>query len=215
MNALSSPARRVLIRIAYWLPAISGLILLIYACVPHLFFIYNDTALDTLSVFELVGNTASQCGSITNGTAEGSNTAIVFAYIMTFFVILFWIAVVAYTVMALTAAITSSYAFSHAPTAKETNRAKRWMQFFCPGRVVYVIDNLVLLLAAAFPHILLYFYQTQMGYTDMSLHFFGPSDLLLAAILVTLNSISFLALLPAQAEEHMDMFRLYKAKKDA
>jgi hypothetical protein len=54
-----------------------------------------------------------------------------------------------------------------------------------------------------------------MGYTDMSIHFFGPPDLLLAAILISLNLAAYLCLLPAQAQEHMDMFRLYKAKKDA
>ena len=215
MMALSSSAKRTLIRIAYLIPLFSGLILLIYACIPHLYFVHNNTAMDTLSVFGLVNNTFQQCSAITGGTQSGSPAATVFAYTMIFFAVLFWIALLVYAVMAITSAITSVTAFSYPPTSREANRAKRWMQFFCIGRAVYVIDNLLLLLAAAFPQILLHFYRTQMGYVDMSLHFFGPSDLLLAAILIALNLIAFLTLLPAQAEEHLDMFRLYKAKKDA
>lgn len=215
MMALSTSTKRFLIRLAYLMPIISGSILLIYACVPHLFFVHNNVALDTLSIFDLVSNTATQCSALTGGTQSGSGEATVFAYTMLFFVTLFWLALVAYAVMALASAIASSVAFYYPPTSKQANRAKRWMQFFCIGRAVYVIDNLVLLLAAAFPHILLYFYQTQMGYVDMRLCFFALPDLLLAVILIALNLAAFLALLPIQAQEHMDMFRLYKSKKDA
>ena len=212
MKKLSAPTRRALIRTAYLMPAISGLILLIYGCIPHLFYLYENVAYDTLSTFSLMSNTFSECCGILRGTTEGSQEALLFAYAMTFFVILFWIALIAYAITAVASAVCSTYAFSHEPTAQNANRAKRWMQFFCPNRIFYVINNLLVLIPAAFPHILLYFYYNQFGYLGMSVHFFGPSDILLAAILVLLNLASFLALLPAQASEHMDMFRLYKKK---
>jgi hypothetical protein len=74
--------------------------------------------------------------------------------------------------------------------------------------------QLTVLLSAAFPHILTYFYRMHLGYRDMSVHFFGPSDLLLAGILLVCNFTLFFVTLRAQAEEHMDMYRLYRAKRD-
>ena len=212
MKALSSSTLRLLIRIAYLLPAIGGLILLIYALIPHIYFIYDGAAYETLSTFTLVGNTFSDCSALLDGTTDGSNYAAVFSYLMIFFGILFWIGIICYTVMAASAAICSCLAFSQKPTAKESNQAKRWFRFFCPNRGLYIFSNLLILLSAAFPHILLYFYHTQLGYTSMSVHFFGISDLVLAAILVLLNLVFFIALLPAQSAEHLDMYRLYKAK---
>lgn len=214
MNRLPSSVARPLIRLTYLLPAISGVILLIYACVPHLFFLYQDVVYETLSPFQLIANTWNECSTILGADSKASAEAVFFAYTMMFFAVLFWIAVIIYTITASASAITSCIAFASPPTSKESNRAKRWMRFFCPGRVLYVVSNLILLLAAAFPHILLYFYQRQLGYFGMTLHFFGPSDLLLAAILILLQVAAFLALLPLQARVHMDMFRLYKAKKD-
>jgi uncharacterized membrane protein len=79
--------------------------------------------------------------------------------------------------------------------------------------VLYVIPHLLIPLSAAFPQILLYFYRNQLGYRGMSLHFFGLSDLILAAVLMALCLIAHFALLPTQTREHMDLFRLYKSKK--
>ena len=41
MKQLPSSAARPLIRVAYLLPLIVGVLLLIWACIPHLFFIHN------------------------------------------------------------------------------------------------------------------------------------------------------------------------------
>ncbi len=212
MKRLPSSCRRTLIRIAYLLPAISGLILLVYALIPHLYFVYENTAYETLGTFTLVSNTFAECNALLSGTTEGSAGAIFFAYGMSVFAVLFWIALALYGVTATAAAVTSVRAFSAEPTSRESNRAKRWLRFFCPNRGVYVFCNLLLLLAAAFPQILVWFYHSQLGYTDMQLHFFGPPGLVWALLSVLLSVGSFLALLPAQAEEHLDMFRLYKAK---
>jgi hypothetical protein len=125
--------------------------------------------------------------------------------------VLYWVLLLGYLLTAAAAAICSARAFSLPPTAKETNRAKRWLRLVCPNRVIYVMVGLFPLLWTLFPHLLVYFYRTLLLY-DITVHFFGPSDLILAVILTAINLIPFLLLLPAQKQEHMDMFRLYKAK---
>ena len=203
-----------LIRLSYLMPAISGVLLLIWGLIPHLYFYHDGAAYETMSSLSLVTNTFSTCREVLNGSTEGSELAILFSNTMRFFCVLFWLGVLSYTLAAVTSAICSCYAFSKDPTSRDANRAKRWMRFFCPGRVGFVLMQAVALLSAAFPHILTYFYRMHMGYRDMSVHFFGPSDLVLCAILLLCNIALFLATLRAQAEEHMDMYRLYKAKQD-
>ena len=210
MKPLSSSARRGLIHFAYLLPIFTGLLLLIYALIPHLFFVYGEAIYNTQSPFELMQNTWKECQALLNG-AEASAGAVMFSFTMSAMVILSWICTIVYAVVAIASAICSCIAFSHRPTEREANRAKRWMQFFCPNRILYIVVNLLPLLPAAFPYILLHFYRTQMFY-EISLHYMGPPDLVLAVIAVLLNLASFLLLLSAQNEEHMDMFRLYKAK---
>jgi len=45
------------------------------------------------------------------------------------------------------------------------------------------------------------------------LHFIGIGDLLFTGILLAISILLWLLLLPAQNEERMDLYRLYKAKK--
>ena len=212
MRYLPSPLRRGLIRASYLCPLLCGALMLVVFAVPHLYFIYGNTAYETFSSFDLLSNASSECIAILNGTNKGTSDAVYFSYSVGFFAMVFWVALIAQLITAIAAAVCSLYAFSKEPTSRESNRAKRWFRFICPNRVTYVISNLALLLSAAFPHILLYCYHHQMGYVGISLHFYFGSDLLYAGILVGISVLSYLALLPAQADEHMDLFRLYKAK---
>ena len=213
MSQLSSATRRTLVRIAYLLPLACGLILLLVAAVPHIYFVYDGEAHETLSTLSLVSNTLVDCNAILNGTVDASNFAVVFSYVMVAFCWLFWIGVVTFAIMALSTAIFSLLAFAHAPTSKESNRFKRFFRIFCGNRVFLVIPHLLVLISAAFPQILLYFYHNQLGYLGMSLHFFGLPDVILAALLMTLSLAAHFLTLPMQAKEHLDLFRLYKAKK--
>ena len=213
MPRLSHTARRALIRISYLLPAAVGLIFVICAAIPHLYFIYEAEAHETLSLFALVQNAYADCNAILKGASEGSAYAIVFSYVVLFCAVAFWICLVLYGIMALAAAIASTVAFAYPPTSVQANRAKRWFRLFCPNRALYCVTHLLLPISAAFPQILLYCYRHQLGYRGMTLHFFGPSDLLLTAILILLSLASHFLLLSAQSEEHMDLYRLYKAKK--
>lgn len=213
MKDLPSPLRRALIRLSYLAPVLCGIALLIYACVPHIFFLYNGEPFETMNLFTLMSNTWGECNALLESTEDVSVNAVYFSYIMNFFVILSWICIVLFALFALATAITSTYAFSQPPTAKQTNRTKRWLQFFCPNRPLYVISCLLPLIPAAVPLILEKCY-TSLLYYDIKVYFIGVADLILAAIAAVLCVGSFLALLPAQSREHMDMYRLYKAKKE-
>ena len=56
MRRYSNPTHRALIHLCYLLPAIFGILLLIYAAVPHLWFVYNGDAYSTMNLFELQEN---------------------------------------------------------------------------------------------------------------------------------------------------------------
>ncbi len=209
MNHLSSTAQRRLIRIAYLLPAISGAIMLSLFAIPNMFFLFQGEAHETWSLLGLLGNTWKVCSEL----SEVSVNAFWFSIVMRFFVVLSFLAIVGYLLTAIPAAICSSMAFSLPPTHPEANHAKRWMQFFCPNRIVYAISNLFPLVAALFPHVLLSNYRAQLGYS-MQL-WYVPQWLplwLVVAVLIAINLGGFFALLGAQSREQMDMFRLYKKK---
>ncbi len=210
MKPLSHKARRALIRIAYLSPAAVGAVLLIYACIPHLFFIWNGTAYDTLSPLSLVGRTWSECRAL-GEASSASGGAVMFSFVMTAAVVVFWICLILYASYAVAVGICSCRAFAFSPTDAEANRAKRWMQFFCPNRPLFVLSGLLPIVCAAFPTLLLSCYRNYLFY-DMSLGVIGIPDLLLAALLCLLSLSLYLFTLRAQAEEHMDLFRLYKAK---
>lgn len=213
MSRAPSLLRRALIRIAYLLPAIFGIVMLIVALLPHVFFFYNGAAYETQSMLSLMASTWEESRAMLDGSVNGSSAAYFFSLIMSVFVVLSWVCGILYALTAAASAVCSCIAFAYPPTHPISNRSKRWMQFFCPNRVLYVLSNLLLLLPAAFPQILQHFYRTQFAY-DMKLYFIGVNDLILAIVFVVVNVTSFLALLPAQADEHMDLFRLYKSKKD-
>ena len=213
MKSLSAKVARPLIRLTYFLPLIVGILMLIWACIPHIFFVYNKIPTkENHNLFGLMANTWKECNTLLDGTTEGSGNAILFSYLMNFCVVFAWVCILVYAAVAIAAAICSTRAFSFAPTAKESNRAKRWMQLFCPNRGLYVFIQLLPLFPAAFPLILAHAYRALLGY-DMTAGFIGIPDLLLTALLTLLAIAAWLCLLPAQNREHMDLYRLYKAKK--
>ena len=71
----SARAKRVLIHLCYFLPALSGACLLIYAAVPHLWFVYNGEAYSTMNVFQLQSNAWDFYAQIEAGAIE-SNAAV-------------------------------------------------------------------------------------------------------------------------------------------
>ncbi|MBQ5773174.1 MAG: hypothetical protein IIW07_06715 [Clostridia bacterium] len=211
MKPLSPTSARRVIYAAYLLPAISFLLLLLYALIPHLYFIYQDTAHETMSLFTMVQNTWRECQGALVSTGS-SVAAMRFSYTMSIAVILFWVALALHGVIALASGICALYAFSKSPTDRLSNRAKKLLRFVCPNRVCFLLGGLLPLLYTTFPFVLRHAYREQMSmpisiYTTTHL-----ADVIPAALLVLLGTSLFLATLPLQGREHLDLFRLYKQK---
>lgn len=212
MNPSSSLARFG-IRLAYLMPLFTFLLLLIYGLIPHLYFIYQDTAYETMSLFEMVGNTWRECRN-TLSASGGSASAVLFSYTMSAATVVFWIALVIHGIFAVASAACSVYAFSKIPTDRLANRAKRVFYLFCPHRVLFVLGALLPLLYGCFPWILRHCYHQQMS-MQISIHATTYlTDPVLAIPLVLAGVALYLALLPLQKREHLDLFRLYKQRSD-
>lgn len=197
-------------RAVYLLPLATGLLLLALMLIPHIYFVYNGEVHETMSSVKLVNNTWEVCKNLLEGESEDPY-AIFFSYIMTFFVILFWILVAVYSVFAVVVALCSLNAFSKSPTDRLSNRAKRWMHLLCPNRICYGLFGLLPIFPSFFPHVLAHFYYTRLG-LKMKVFFFGPPDHVWAILLVLLLELGFFLSLDLQARSHTDMFRLYKKK---
>ncbi|MBE6628974.1 MAG: hypothetical protein E7629_08620 [Ruminococcaceae bacterium] len=201
---------RFFCRAVYLMPLVVGVLLLALALIPHLFFVYDGEIHETMSPIALVNNTWEVCKGLLDSTSDNPY-AVFFSYIMTFFVILFWILAAAYAVFALVVGICSLRAFSASPTDRVSNRAKRWMHLLCPNRVCYAIFGLLPIFPSFFPYILTHFYYTRLG-AKMHVFFIGLPDPVYAIGLVLILELGFFLTLHMQARSHTDMFRLYKKK---
>ncbi|MBQ1229517.1 MAG: hypothetical protein IIW36_01025 [Clostridia bacterium] len=207
----NSSLSRFGIRLAYLMPLVTFLLLVIYGLIPHLYFIYQDVAYETMSLFTMVGNTWRECRA-TLSESGGSASAVLFSYTMTAATVLFWGTLILHGIFSFASAICSVYAFSRIPTDRLTNRAKRILQLICPNRAFFVIGGLLPLLYATFPLLLRHCYREQMS-MSISIHATtGVMDPIPAILLVLLGTSLFLATLPLQKREHLDLFRLYKQK---
>lgn len=212
MSERTPTARRALCRLAYLLPFIVGVIFLIWACLPHLFFVKDGEAHQTLSLFRLMRNTWAECQSVLSGTTEATPAAAYFSYIMKAYLVVSWAAIAVFALNVTVSAFCSVSAFGKNPTAPEANDAKRWMKFFCFNRIWFAISLITPIVPTFFPVLLAYLYRKTFVY-NITVHYFGlPAWLVVTLLSVALFTL-FVATLRAQASQHLDMFRLYKAKK--
>lgn len=211
MKPLSSSARRGLVWLAYLLPSVCALILLVWALIPHMFFIYGGDVKETVSLFELMGSTWSQCVDTLSGEAKNSTTAIYFSYLMLAAVAISWIAVAVNLLMTAVGAVCACVAFPKEPVDPTSNRVKRWMRFFCFHRGVFAAVTLLPVIPFLVPQLLLLLYREWFAY-DMSLHYFVLPSWIVALLLALFSFAVFVSTLRLQREEHMDLFRLYKSK---
>ena len=209
MRRYSNPTHRVLIHVCYLFPAIFGILLLIYAAVPHLWFVYNGDAYSTMNLFELQGNAWEFYEQIKAGAVENNAAVTWFEELLPVVSALFWILPILYTVLVGMITVCSLVAFSFDPTARIANRTKRILHLVCPNRVTYLLVPLLPLFSALFPQLMLWLYRLQ-G-MKISLYTFFVADWILVLIFAVLNALIFILLLPMQSEEHLDMFRIYKS----
>ena len=202
-------AHRALIHLCYLLPAIFGILLLIYAAVPHLWFVYDGNAYSTMNLFELQENAWAFYEDIEAGTVENSTAVTWFKDLLPVVGALFWILPILYALIATMITVCSIVAFSFEPTSRIANRTKRILHLICPNRVTYLLVSLLPLFSALFPQMLLLLYRMQ-G-MSIRLYTFFLADWILVLIFAVLNAAAFILLLPMQSEEHLDMFRIYKS----
>ena len=209
MRRYSNPTHRALIHLCYLLPAILGVLLLIYAAVPHLWFVYNGDAYSTMNLFELQSNAWDFYEQIQSGTVENSTAVTWFEDLFPIVSALFWILPIVYALLVAMITVCSIVAFSFEPTSRIANRTKRILHLVCPNRVTYILLPLLPLFSALFPQLMLWLYRLQ-G-MKIGLYTFFVADWILVLIFAALNAAVFILLLPMQSEEHLDMFRIYKS----
>lgn len=209
MRRYSNPAHRALIHLCYFLPAILGVLLLVYAAVPHLWFVYNGDAYSTMNLFELQDNAWDFYKQIAAGSVESSTAVTWFEQLLPIVSALFWILPILYALLAAMVTVCTIVAFSFDPTTRIANRTKRILHLICPNRVSYLLLPLLPLFSALFPQMMLWLYRWQ-G-LDIRLYTFFVADWILVLIFAVLNALVFILLLPMQNEEHLDMFRIYKS----
>ena len=204
--------RRFLCRFVYLLPAISGIILLAWAMIPHLFFVEKGEAHETLTLFQLMGNTWEFGETVLSGTSENAAPAAYFSTVMEAVVVASWISIVLFAVNATVMAICAPWAHANPPTSPSSNNAKRWMRLFCFGRGWVAFTLLLPILPALFPCILVDM-QNEIFVANISLHYYLVPAWIVAILLCVTQFVLFVATVRVQREEHLDMFRLYKAKR--
>ncbi len=209
MSRLSIRTRRALIHLCYFLPALFGIVLIIYAAVPHLWFVYDGEAHSTMSLFELQSNSWDFYQQIQSGNIENHAAVVWFEELLPVVTALFWILPIIYALVTLTVTVCSIVAFSFEPTTRIANRTKRILHLVCPNRVTYLLMPLLPLFSALFPQLLLWLYRYQ-G-MNIRLYTFFLADWILVLIFAVLNAAVFILLLPLQSESHLDMFRIYKS----
>ena len=209
MSNLSSRTKRVLIHLCYFLPALLGACLLIYAVVPHLWFVYNGEAYSTMNVFQLQSNAWDFYAQIESGAIESNAAVHWFEQLLPIVSALFWILPILYGVLSVMIAICAMVAFSFDPTSRIANRTKRILQLVCPNRVTYLLLPLLPLFSSLFPQLLLWLYRYQ-G-MNIRLYSFFVADWILVLIFAAVNAAVFILLLPMQSETHLDLFRIYKS----
>lgn len=206
---MSNDTSRLLIRLSHWFPLLNGVALLVYAIIPHLWFVYEGEAYTTLSLLQLTENAWLECREIRQNAAKYSGAQRLFAQEMTAVTVLFWLFLALYFILAIATAAGANYAFSKKPTDRLSNRAKRIVSLFCPNRVCYLLFQLLPLFCAAFPYFLIHLRaQTDELFT---VHYELISDLLLAGILIGCSILLYLILLPQQKKQQMDLFTVYSS----
>ena len=209
MSRLSVRSRRVLIHTCYFLPLLFGVVLLVYALIPHLWFVYDREAYSTMNLFELQENAWAFYEQIQAGAVTESAAVTRFAQLLPVVSALFWVLPILYGILSLAVAVCAVIAFSFEPTSRIANRTKRVLYLVCPNRVTYLLLPLLPLFSSLFPQLLLWLYRWQ-G-LNIRLYTFFVADWILVLILAAINAAVFIILLPMQSESHLDLFRIYKS----
>ena len=201
----SDNKRRFWIGAVYFLPLAFGMVLFIWALVPHLFFIYGDDAKETMSLLELMRNTWTQCRQTLKSVGKNSSTAIYFSWAMLAMVAFSWLTVIGNAVVSICSAVCAGVAFSKPADDPTVRCVGRWMRFFCFNPVIYTLTCCAACVPFFVPLLLEWFYRNWFVY-EMSLNYFGPPSWVVAVVLALGSGVTFAATRRLQREMEMDLF---------
>ena len=203
---------RALIVAVYLLPAVTALITLLLFARPRFYFLYLGIEHEPMSLFTLLKNTWESC-QVTLRADNALYEYFMFSRTMIAYSIAFWTLLVAYLFFAFYSATCACVALSNKPTSTLSNHAKKLFVFACFNRPVYIIFQIMPIILALFPRVLLSQYHSKLGML-MTLSYHGLSTPLILFFLVSLSSLAFLLSLSSQRSLHLDMFRFYKRRGD-
>ncbi len=200
---------RFLLNLIFWVPLLLGIAFFVYAAVPHLWFVNDGAAHETMSLFRLVGNTWKNCGEAVSSSVSQT----VFCFVMRAAVILFWGMLSFYFVVTLMGAFCSLIAFSYDPYSGSANRAKKVLYLLCPNRVCWCIVLCLPLLCGLFPQLLMLMYRACLSFQPRM--YASPMADWAAALIVAVLSVgSFFGTIRLQEKTKLNLFCLYRKRKE-
>ena len=204
----ASASVRFLLNLIFWIPLLLGITFLVYAAVPHLWFVNEGAAHETMSLFRLVGNTWKSCGEAVSGSVSQT----VFCWVMRFAVILFWGLLGVYFAVVLLGAFCSLIAFSYDPHSVSANRAKKVLYLLCPNRVCFCITLCLPLLCGLFPQVLMLMYRVCLSFSPR-MYASPMADWVVALAVALLSLGGFLGTRSLQERTKLDLFCLYRKER--
>ena len=203
-----------MIRIAYLLPIVNAVILLLLACIPRFFYLADGTARNTLSLFELMGNTYTSGTTFLGGTVQGTTADLYFYFVM---LSIFWVSVIGmvlYGLFCIATACMTCFAWTplRTPTTLE-NKLKRTYRLLVPNRGFFVFFQVLPLIPAIFPYFFQLFANRMLG-QNMRVYYLGIPDFVIVILLAAVSLTLFFVTLHEQKEYKMDLFRIFKIEND-
>lgn len=208
----SRTARLTCIRIAYFLPALTGTLALFLGLYPHLFFVSEGELFDSVSFFGFLENTRATCFAVLGGSADATPGAVYFSYVMTALWTLTCLLAVWYTIFLLLTALLASVSLTPRAASPLLNRWKRIYRMLIPARGFFVFLSCVPLLLSFLPLLFTALYKSLLGQTA-ALHYDLLPDAALLAPLTLAGVVLYLITLRDQQELKADLFRIYKIGK--
>ena len=201
-----------LIRLAYLMPIVCGVILLFLAAVPHLFYQAGNDVYATLSLFQLLDNTYTEGVKFLTGTAKGTTVDFYFYLVMLSFFALSLLCMILYGFFAIFTAVMTGYVWTpHAVPTVRGNNLKRAYRIAVPNRGFFTFFQLLPIVPSVYPYFLQIFSKRILG-MEMKVFYYGIPDVIVVAVLAAASVTLFFVTLSAQKENKMDLFRIYKTE---
>ena len=203
-----------LIRLAHLLPIFCATVLLLLACIPHFFYLADGTTRNTLSLFELMGNTYNSGTTFLGGTIQGTTADLYFYFVM---LTLFWVSVlcmVLYGLFCVATALMTCFVWTPMRTPTELeNKLKRAYRILVPNRGFFVVFQLLPLIPSLFPYLFGLFANRMLG-QNMRVYYLGIPDFVIILLLGAASLTLFFVTLSDQKHNKMDLFRIFKIEND-